>query len=57
MRSFDDGNPCAAPRRAKAVAALDSCMSGCRKRKKSPRSVRLVTLAIIAAHISRRTTS
>jgi hypothetical protein len=57
MMSFDDGNPCAAPRRAKAVAALDSCMSGCRKRKKSPRSVRLVTLAIIAAHIWRRTTS
>jgi hypothetical protein len=59
MMGFDDGNPCTAARTAQ-------CSGGCPKAtragravgnaRKGPSSVRLVTVAIITAHISRGTT-
>jgi hypothetical protein len=59
MMSFDDGNPWTAARHCAGLKRLLRSTRACRavgNARKGRSSVRLVTFAIIAAHISRRTT-
>jgi hypothetical protein len=59
MMSFDDGNPWTAARHSAGPMRMPRSTRACRtvgNARKGPSSVRWVTLAIIAAHISGRTT-
>jgi hypothetical protein len=59
MMTFDDGNPCTAALAAWGYGAYRKATRACRavgNARKGPSSVRWVTSAIIAGHISRRTT-